>query len=404
MAMTSNRQPPIGTVQARSLVATHGSPLYVYCAEHLRHAMAEMEAAIDHRPTTFHFASVTNGNLALLRLVREHGWGLHANSPGDVFLGLKAGFSAERIVYSGSNLNYHEMEQLLDWGVRLLNLDSLDQLSLCCDLYRSRPRPPLTLGLRLNHPPLTGDSRIGVSPQDFPQAITIASQVGLTIQGLHVYRGTGTKATAAFTGVIQPLLSLARSLPDWTTLDLGGGFGYPYRLAEAPFDWRSFGVAITEALRALDRPIHLRMEPGRAAIAGSAVLLTTVVSTKWQADKQIVGVDTSIANLAVLSVHGGHRQVVHCGEDAMPSPLVRTDVCGNTTYSRDYLARDGLLPRLQIGDLLMILDVGAYGFAMSSHFLHRPRPAEVLLQEGTARVIREREGLADLLRHQPMAD
>ena len=129
------------------------------------------------------------------------------------------------------------------------------------------------------------------------------------------------------------------------------------------------------------------------------MLLTTVVSIKWQGDKQIVGVDTSITNLAVLAVHGGYRQVVSATH-ASDLPTVLSDVCGNTTYSRDYLCRGCRLPRLHRGDLLMILDVGAYGYAMSSHFLHRPRPAEVLVQDGQTQLIRERESLADLLCHQ----
>jgi diaminopimelate decarboxylase len=105
-------------------------------------------------------------------------------------------------------------------------------------------------------------------------------------------------------------------------------------------------------------------------------LLAQVVSTKWQEAKQIVGVDTTVANLSVPSVHGGYREIYtwNCRDS-----LHLTDVCGNTTYSRDYLGKNCQLPALAIGEIVAILDVGAYGYAMSSHFLHRPRPAEVLL-------------------------
>lgn len=398
MELTAS-QPPVDLTTACELVQVHGSPLYVYGGATLQHTIQHIQGSIDYPETQFLFASVTNGNLALLRYFKHQGWGIHANTPGDVFLALQAGFAADTIVYSGSNLSHHEFEQLLGWGVGTFNLDSLDQLRLLGAVVRSGAFPSLTLGLRLNEPALIGESRIGVSPADFPQAIELASQLGLRITGLHFYRGTGTNATAAFTDVIKPLLAIARQLPDFSYLDYGGGFGYPYRHGAAAFDWSSFGRAVGGALRGQEKPIRLLIEPGRAAIAGCAVLLTTVVSIKWQGEKQIVGVDTSITNLAVLAVHGGYRQVI-CATQAPDLPTVLSDVCGNTTYSRDYLSRGCRLPRLRCGDLLMILDVGAYGYAMSSHFLHRPRPAEVLVQDGCARLIRERESLADLLCHQ----
>jgi diaminopimelate decarboxylase len=113
-------------------------------------------------------------------------------------------------------------------------------------------------------------------------------------------------------------------------------------------------------------------------------------------------VDTSIANLAVLSVHGGYREIVPLvnREEISLSPLHLTDVCGNTTYSRDYLGKNCQLPELQLGEIIAILDVGAYGYAMSSHFLHRPRPAEVLLENDRHRLIRQREDYSILLHNQ----
>lgn len=384
----------------RHLLDTYGSPLYVYEADVLRQTLGQIAEAISYPGTRFQFATVTNGNVALLQIVRQAGWGLHANTPGDVFLGLQAGFAPEQIVYSGSNLNRDDLLQLRDWGITTFNLDSLSQLQLCAQVYAdSQPAPQI--GLRLNLPDLTGDSRIGVRPAEFPQAVAIAQQTGLQITGLHFYRGTGTNATRAFTQVIDQVLTVAQPLPDWHTLDFGGGFGYPYRPGGAAFDWPQFGSALTDALQQLNRPIHLIIEPGRAAIAGCATLLTRVVSVKWQGNQQIVGTDTTVANLSVPSVHGGYREIVAVtAAGSAFGPTFSTDVCGNTTYSRDYLGRSCTLPKLDIGDVLAILDVGAYGYAMSSHFLHRPRPAEVLLEQNQPRLVRQREDYSVLLTHQ----
>jgi diaminopimelate decarboxylase len=387
---------PFSLATAQELLAVYGSPLYVYQLDRLSATITHITNSIPYPDTQFHFASVTNGNVALIQVFRNHGWGIHANTPGDIYLALAAGFTPDRIVYSGSNLDRDEMRQVLAWGIHTINLDSLSQLETLRDIYQDEYIKP-RLGLRLNFPALTGSSRIGVHPDQFGQAVDIARQAGLTIDGIHFYRGTGTNATQAFTDAIDTILSLASTLPDWSYLDFGGGFGYPYHHEKAAFDWVEFGQILSERLSLLGKKIQLAIEPGRAAIAGSAVLLARVVSTKWQGQKQILGVDTTVANLSVPSVHGGYREIVSWSDS---DQLFATDVCGNTTYSRDYLGRNCQLPRLKIDDIIAILDVGAYGYAMSSHFLHRPRPAEVLLEQNSHRLIRQREDYSILLNNQ----
>jgi diaminopimelate decarboxylase len=395
---------------AADLLRVYGSPLYVYNGDHLQQTLHHIAQAIPYRRTHFHFATVTNGSVALLQLVRAAGWGLHANTPGDIYLGLQAEFEPGAIVYSGSNLNRDDMAQLLAWGVTTFNLDSLAQLEQLCNLYQNldsdAKHPCLRLGLRLNDPALTGDSRIGLRPEEFAAAQSLVTKANeslgaacIKLGGLHFYRGTGTNATQAFTQVMDRVIELGQQLPNWTFLDFGGGFGHPYRHGGAAFDWPMFGQAITAKLNQLSPSIDLVIEPGRAAIAGCAALLTTVVSVKWQGDRQLVGVDTTVANLSVPSVHGGYREITAL-EPSPASQTYPTDVCGNTTYSRDYLGRNCQLPKLAPGNTLAILDVGAYGYAMASHFLHRPRLAEVLLQAGQHRLIRQREGYHSLILNQ----
>ncbi|MEB3162322.1 MAG: hypothetical protein VKK80_03755 [Prochlorothrix sp.] len=425
---------PLSLDHAADLVHTYGSPLYVYHADRLHHTLAQIQQSIAYPRTTFHFAAVVNGNVALLQRIRSAGWGLHGNTPGDLFLGLRAGFQPEDLVYSGSNLSREEMRQALDWGVRTFNWDSLQQVEQFCQVYRdwrgglgcngagdsgeALGREPATagvtgqtgirMGVRLNLPDLTGNSRIGVRPAELPRAEALAKAGGLSLGGLHFYRGTGTNATQSFTQAIAPVLAVAQTLENWQYLDFGGGFGYGYRGSGLVFNWSDFGAALTAILGTVPQPIDLLLEPGRAAIAGCASLLTRVIAVKWQGDRQIVGVDTTVGNLAVPSVHGGYRQITTWPraesrpQDAPVSQLTvfKTDVCGNTTYSRDYLGRNCNLPPLQPGDLLAILDVGAYGYAMSSHFLHRPRPAEVLVQGDRTTLIRQRETYEVLLQHQ----
>ncbi|MEH1822724.1 MAG: decarboxylase [Nostoc sp.] len=388
---------PFSREVAQELLNNYGSPLYVYNGDRLGETIKRINKAVSYPRTQFRFASVTNGNIALLKIFRSFGWGLHANTPGDIYLGLEAGFDPSEIVYSGSNLNQAEMLQVLNWGITTLNLDSLAQLQLCCKVLPKHIEKSIRLGLRLNLPEITGDSRIGVRPEEFGDAIAITGEVGLKLSGLHFYRGTGTNATAAFTEVIDTVIATAQKLPDWEYLDFGGGFGYPYHHNKTAFDWEIFGAELTERITRLGRDIDLVVEPERSAIAGCATLLAQVVSVKWQGEKQIVGVDTTVANLSVPSVHGGYREIITWKQADNP---FTTDICGNTTYSRDYLGKNCQLPALEIGDIVAILDVGAYGYAMSSHFLHRPKPAEVLLENDTHRLIRRREDYSVLLTNQ----
>jgi diaminopimelate decarboxylase len=395
----TNLMTPFSQEVAEELLQVYGSPLYVYDGDILKQTIAHITNAFRYPRTRFHFASVTNGNVALLKIFKNAGWGLHANTPGDIYLGLNAGFEPSEIVYSGSNLNREEMEQVLSWGVNSLNLDSISQLRLLCEVFhaesQSRREKSFNIGLRLN---VSEESRIGVSWEDFEEAVSIAKSVGLKISGLHFYRGTGTNATSAFTDAIDWVLEIGKSLPDWQYLDFGGGFGYPYHHQGAAFDWGIFGDELSRRISNLGKGINLVIEPGRAAVAGCASLLATVVSVKWQGKKQLLGVDSTVANISVPAVHGGYREIVSWKSESYEKYL--TDVCGNTTYSRDYLGKNCQLPALEIGDIISLLDVGAYGYAMSSHFLHRPKPAEVLLENGSHRLIRKREDYSVLLNNQ----
>lgn len=398
-----------GRSQAATLVAEYGSPLYVYDAQSIKNSACHVSTSVRYPHTKFAFASVTNGNIALLRLFLKAGWSLHANTPGDAYLGLSAGFAARDIIYSGSNLTSDEFAQMLQWGVRTYNLDSLSQLQLLCKTREEQfaeseqtEQPQLTLGFRLNLPQVTGETRIGIPPSELAEADALAKSYGLAVTGIHFYRGTSTNATQRFTDAMESVFQAGLNLPDWQYLDFGGGFGFPYHDRKQSFDWPDFGEQLTEMMAHYNSgrksPLNLLIEPGRSVIAGCASMIATVVSTKILDGKQIVGVDTTTSNIAVLSVHGGSRQVRALKGDS--ETLLNSDVCGNTTFSKDYISRNCMLPPMEPGDLISILDVGAYGYAMSSHFLHRPKPPEVLLDGGSHRLIRKGESWDILLANQ----
>jgi diaminopimelate decarboxylase len=324
--------------------------------------------------------------------LRAEGAGLHANTPGDVYCGLRAGFSAADIVFSGSNLGDEDLDYLLDAGVHV-NLDSLD------DLHRALQRGPgRSFGLRVHVEDTLPESRMGLREGELEPARAAAAAAGCRLSALHVYCGTHGRELERYRATLARLVELAADFPDLDCLNLGGGFGHDYQQPQ-PFPFADLAAAADVALRGLScdlaRPVTLRVEPGRALVAAAGVLLTRVRSAKPSRGRRYVGVDTTTANFTSPAVHGAHRRVI----SVTPRPLAAElcDVCGNTTYSRDFIAKDAALPAVQAGDLLAILDTGAYGYCMGSHFLNRPRPAEVFVDRGQARLVTRRESFEDLV-------
>jgi diaminopimelate decarboxylase len=208
-----------------------------------------------------------------------------------------------------------------------------------------------------------------------------------------MYAGTNTRSTERFTACIDRLVDAALTLPHLEYIDVGGGFGVPYKDSEKPLDVPAVAAHIRSRM---PRGIRLVVEPGRILVASAGSLLMRVVSVKERAGRRYVGVDSTVANVAVESVYHAFHRVDALVQNPQQCEIP-TDICGNTTHSRDFIARGRTLPHLQPGDLLALRDVGAYGYAMSSHFLNRPRPAEVVLDNGEIHLTTRRETLDDLL-------
>jgi diaminopimelate decarboxylase len=215
-----------------------------------------------------------------------------------------------------------------------------------------------------------------------------------------MYAGTNNRRPSRFLTCVDRLLAAAETLPDLEYVNLGGGYGIGYREGEPDLDVDAIGREVAQRLTSLSRrrrlAIRLIVEPGRVLVGPAGSLLMTVVSVKQRGGRRFVGVDTTVGNIVVPSVYHGYHRIEALSPRGGALELT-TDVCGNTTHSGDYIARDVLLPRVEPGDVLALRDVGAYAYAMSSHFLNRPRPAEVVLDGGEAILTTRRETLDDLV-------
>ena len=382
--------------EAEALVARFGSPLYVYDAELVRRAYARFAAAFTHRPTEIHYAIVCNKNRYLVRLLGALGAGIHANTPGDAFAALEAGIPATRIVYSGTNLDRADLRFLAERRIHM-NLDSLDQL-------RDAVAAPIeTVGLRFLIDDEHRANRIGITRAEIPEALAIANRAGVRVTGLHMYAGTNTRRAARFVDCLDRLVAAADELPDLAYVDIGGGFGISYEDDCPALEIEAVGREASLRMAKLrGGSIALVAEPGRWLVGPAGSLVVTVVSVKERGGRRYIGVDSTVGNLVVPSIYHARHRIASLGErgDDLALP---TDVCGNTTHSRDFLGRDVRLPAVHPGDRLVLGDVGAYGYAMSSHFLNRPRPAEVVIDGAEVHLTTRRETFEDLLATQVSA-
>lgn len=382
----------IGGVSARELAARFGTPLYVYDAEVVRERYRAIRTAFRRAATRVHFAAVCNPNLQLLRVLHAEGAGIHANTPGDAACALAAGFAGPEIVFSGSNASEEDLEFLVARGVHV-NVDSLDDLRCAVAVAPGRP-----VGLRIHLAGVLPESRVGLREDELSDAAAIARAAGTPIVMIHVYCGTHGQLVGRYLEALGALLGHAERLPDLECINLGGGFGYDYRDGSSfPFhELAAIAEAkIEELCRARGRDILLRVEPGRALVAPSGVLLAAVRSVKQGNGRRYVGLDTTVANFVSPAVHGAHRRVV--AVDARPPADDRADLCGCTTYSRDILVRDACLPAVAVGDVIAVLDVGAYGYCMAGRFLNRLKPAEVFVDRGDVKLVTRRETYDDLI-------
>jgi diaminopimelate decarboxylase len=394
-ALPSERMPRPSAHEALALVAHYGSPLYVYDLAEVARRYHDFTHAFSYRPVEFHYAIVCNKNPAIVRRLMELGAGVHANTPGDAFAALHAGVRPGRIVYSGTNLTGADLTFLRTRGIAL-NLDSLDQLR---DVAAAAPGS--RAGLRVLIDEREKRNRIGIDPGELEEALAIAAARRVSIVGVHMYAGTNTLRSARHLECLDRLLEVAERVPALEYVNIGGGYGIGYREGEPDLNVNLVAANVSARMQALARRrrrrIRLVVEPGRALVASSGTLLLTVVSVKERGGRRYIGVDSTVGNIVVPSIyHGYHRieALTARGDSCLDTPA---DVCGNTTHSADFLARDVRLPEVARGDLLALRDVGAYAYAMSSHFLNRPRPAEVVLDGASAEVTTRRETFADLV-------
>ena len=399
------------------LAQQFGTPLYVYSATALRRRFADFTRAFAGVPHTVCYSVKANSNLHLLKLLAGLGAGFDVVSGGELQRAMRAGpGAAKRTVFSGVGKTAAEIDLALRAGILLFNLESESELAAVarraamlkkCPRVALRVNPDISAG---THPYIsTGlhEHKFGVPAAEalrlYRQA---AREKWLDVAGVSAHIGSQIMEVAPFRQAIKLLAGMARELQaegmNIRYLDAGGGLGIPYHLPAVPDDFAAraagYGAAITEACRGLK--LHLLLEPGRAIVGPAGALLTRVVYRKQNDRKRFLVVDAGMNDLIRPALYGAHHEIVPVAGNPAPDrrPRVTYDVVGPMCESGDFFARARELPAVEEGELLAILDAGAYGMALASNYNTRPRPAEVMVEGRKARLVRRRETFRDLIR------
>jgi diaminopimelate decarboxylase len=387
-----------------------GTPAYVYSTATLLRHVRVFRSALRGLDVLACFAVKAAPNLALLSLLAREGFGFDIVSGGELFRALQAGGDAGKIVFSGVGKGIGEMAAALDAGIFQFNCESeeeLEQLSAVAARKKGRAAP---VALRVNpevdartHPHIAtalATSKFGIPAARVRKAYRLAASLpGIRVVGVACHIGSQIASVKPFVETAGKMRALVLRLRAdghaISRLDMGGGLGVPYGDGPAPASPRTYGEALVRALKGLD--VKVLVEPGRLLVANAGVLLSRVLLRKQgHGARRFVVIDAGMNDLMRPALYQAHHDLEPVGRPRRGSEVV--DVVGPVCESADVLAKRRRLPPLAAGDLVVLRTAGAYGMAMASQYNARPRPAEVLVDGRSWRIIRARESYKDLIR------
>ena len=390
------------------IAARVGTPAYVYAASDIRAAYTRLDASFGDYPHAIHYALKANSTLEIVRLLKSLGSAVDANSMGEVEIALACGFHPNQIMFTGVGKSADELARAIALGLKAINVESPGELDRLERLAREQ-QTVARVALRVNpdidarsHPHIsTGlkSNKFGVPIEQAPAIFAeIRRRERLEPVGVHSHIGSQITALDPLLRAAQAAVDLAIALrADGVPLrhiDFGGGLGISYDGTEV-VDAAEYGRRLVEIVR--PSGLTALVEPGRVLIGPAGVLVTCIVDIKhFEGGRQFVVLDAGMTELMRPALYGAFHRI----EPVVPragAPIV-ADIVGPVCESTDTFARDRELPPVEVGDLMIVRDVGAYGAVMGSTYLRRPLPPEVLVDGGRWRVVRRRQTLEDMLR------
>lgn len=382
-----------------------GTPLYVYEADVIAEQYQRLHSAFPWPGLRLHYACKANGNPHVLRFIRSLGAGLDTVSINEILIGLQCGFQPNEIIFTPNSIGLNELHEAVKLGVHI-NIDNLSILEQFGEHYSDqvpvciRINPHIMGGGHLNISTGHIDSKFGISIYQMRHALRIAEHYRLQVHGLHMHTGSDILDAEVFLRAADVLFEQAELFPDLRYLDFGSGFKVAYSPDDHETDLEEVGTKLTERFAAFckerGRELELWFEPGKFLVSRAGTLLVRCTALKQTTAALFVGVDSGLNHLIRPMFYGAYHRIENLSNPS-GRPRIYT-VVGNICET-DTFAYDRKLSEVREGDVLAIYNAGAYGYSMSSNYNARVRPAEVMIEQGKARLIRRRETLEDLLRN-----
>ena len=408
----------IDGVSSLELAEIYDTPLYVMSESKIleKHAILRSALSKFFERYIILYSAKANTNLSILKIMKNLGCHLDVVSPGEVYLAMEVGYPPEDIVFTGTMVRDDELRFVLERGVPI-NVDSLSELRRVLkisvpDFISVRVNPEFGAGHHEHVITAGKESKFGIWEEAVIKAYRMAKEAGVERFGIQMHIGSGILEVEPYLMATNKLLDIMSKVHDavkieFEVIDIGGGLGVPYRPGEKSLDVELLFKRVSELFHervealGLQTPIFA-IEPGRFMVCEAGVLLTRVNTVEDKLYKKFVGVDAGFNTLIRPAMYGSYHPIVVANkmdEEAVEKYTIAGPIC----ESGDLLAKDRSLPIIEEGDLIAILNAGAYGFSMSSQYNSRPRAAEVLVYNGRHELIRERESFEDLKYRQRIA-
>ena len=401
-----NKTYAIQGINLTELAQEFGTPLYIYDAERIKYQYEQLIAAFPGVDLKIKYAMKALNNISILKYIRTLGCGLDCVSIQEVKLGLKAGFEPGEIMFTPSSVAYEEIEEAIAIGVTL-NIDNISILEQFGDKYgASKP-----VCIRLNPHIMAGgnnkistghiDSKFGISILQLRHLKRVIDTYNLDINGLHMHTGSDILDAEVFLKGAEILFDFAKEFDNIKFIEFGSGFKVPYREGDIRVDIQDLGKKITAAFKVFREEyghnVELWFEPGKYLVSEAGLLLVKANVVKTTPATVFVGVNSGMNHLIRPMMYDAYHDIVNISNT---SGTQRVYTIVGYICETDTFGWDRQLSEVSVGDLLVIKNAGAYGLSMANNYNSRFRPAEVLIINGEAKLIREQETLDDLLHGQ----
>ncbi len=383
-----------------------GTPVYVYHAERIAAQYKKLQKAFKHCDAHFFYACKSLTNINVLKYVQSLGASLDCVSVNEVKLGLLAGFDKKNVLYTPNCVDFDEIVEVKELGVNI-NIDNISILEQFGNKFGNsypvciRLNPHIMAGG--NYKISTGhiDSKFGISIHQLRHIERIVKTTQLNVTGIHMHTGSEIKDIRVFLEGLEVMFNTATHFPNLKFIDLGSGFKVPYQHGEAETDISTLGEKVAEAFAEFEKEtgkkLQVWFEPGKFLVSQSGYFVVKANVIKQTPSAVFVGVNSGFNHLIRPMMYDAYHHIENISN---PNGAERIyNVVGNICET-DTFAWDRKLNEVREGDYLVFYNAGAYGFEMSSNFNSRLKPAEVMVKDGVAKLIRHRDTFEDLLKNQ----